>query len=506
MGMAVSRRKPQSDCICLPLRSPGKSKTARHRHCTLASVSFALEIAAFAMRASDRDLSDEARRALKLRIIDSIACAIGASKSEPIGWIRAQVDDFGGRPLCTLIGGGRSAPDRAAFYNGALVRYLDYNDSYLAPRETCHPSDNFSSVLAAAEYAGATGRTLLAALAVAYQVQCRLSDEAPVRDRGFDHVTQGACAVAAGVSRALGLDEERAANAIAMATTALNSLRVTRTGALSHWKGLAYPHTAFAATHAAFLAARGMTGPPLAFEGNKGWMETVSGPFSIDWQSEGLERVTRTAIKRYNAEIHAQSSVEAVLEIVAEIDDLKSRVQRIEVDIFDVAHRIIGGGEEGDKTNVVTREQADHSLPYMLAVAVLDGKVEPEQYTSDRIGRSDVQTLLKRVTVRPDPALSARFPIECPCRVRVVLDDGQIIEREKADYLGYPTRPMSESDVEEKFNRLTSRFLEADEKRQLIQAILDIEHLGAAELGELLLGGASPNALAPEPLTSEVQP
>src|SRR5690606_3038669 len=117
-------------------------------------------------------------------------------------------------------------------------------------------------VLAAAEYAGATGRTFLAALAVAYQVQCRLSDEAPVRDRGFDHVTQGAVAVAAGVAKALGLDEERTANAIALAATGLNALRVTRTGALSNWKGLAYPHMAFTATHAAFLAARGITGPP----------------------------------------------------------------------------------------------------------------------------------------------------------------------------------------------------------------------------------------------------
>ena len=101
-----------------------------------------------------------------------------------------------------MIGGwARRAPDRAALYNGALVRYLDFNDSYLAPGETCHPSDNLAPVLAAAEYADACGRELLTALAVAYQVQCRLSDEAPVRAKGFDHTTQGAYAVAAGVAR-----------------------------------------------------------------------------------------------------------------------------------------------------------------------------------------------------------------------------------------------------------------------------------------------------------------
>ena len=107
---------------------------------------------------------------------------------------------------CTLIGGGFTDIDRAALYNSALIRYLDFNDSYLAKGETCHPSDNLGAILAAGEYIGATGRDLMTALAVAYQVQCRLCDVAPVRARGFDHTVQGAYAVAAGVSRILELD------------------------------------------------------------------------------------------------------------------------------------------------------------------------------------------------------------------------------------------------------------------------------------------------------------
>ena len=271
-------------------------------------MTLARQLAAFVTRSSWEEVSAEARQALKLRVLDSLGCALGALDGEPIASVRAQVEDFGGRPLCTLIGGGRSAPDRAALLNGALVRYLDFNDSYLAPGETCHPSDNLGAVLAAAEYAGASGRDFLTALAVAYQVQCRLSDEAPVRAKGFDHTTQGAYAVAAGVARALGLDDARTANAIAIAGTSLNALRVTRTGALSHWKGLAYPATALAGTHAAFLAMRGITGPPEVFEGNKGFMETIAGQFSIDWSRENLERVRRTILKRYNAEIHSQST------------------------------------------------------------------------------------------------------------------------------------------------------------------------------------------------------
>src|SRR6266699_2321473 len=183
------------------------------------------QLAAFVVRMTYEDLSEEARHQLKIHILDALGCAFGALEGPPIKMLRTQLEDFGGRPLVTLIGGDKTAPDRAAFYNSALVRYLDFNDSYLAKGETCHPSDNVGAVLAAAEYAGASGRDFLAALALAYQVQCRLSDVAPVRDAGFDHVTQGAYAVAAGVARALGLDPARTAHAIAIAGTAITTLR-----------------------------------------------------------------------------------------------------------------------------------------------------------------------------------------------------------------------------------------------------------------------------------------
>jgi 2-methylcitrate dehydratase len=127
----------------------------------------------------------------------------------------------------------------AALCNSALVRYLDHNDSFLPKGETCHPSDNVGAVLAASEYAGSSGQEFLTALAVAYQVQCRLSEGAPMRAKGFDHTPQGVYAVAAGVSKALGLDATKTANAIAISGTAYNALRVTRTGRLSNWKGLA---------------------------------------------------------------------------------------------------------------------------------------------------------------------------------------------------------------------------------------------------------------------------
>ena len=357
------------------------------------------ELAEFVERARLPDLSEEAAEQLKIRVLDTVGVAIAALAGPPIVAIRELIAELGGRPLATLIGGGKTAPDRAAFFNGALSRYLDFMDSYIAAGETCHPSDNVGAVLAAAEMRNASGADFLVALAVAYQVQTRLSDVAPVRHKGFDHTVQGAYAAAAGVAKALGLPREQIANAIAISGTANNALRVTRTGALSHWKGLAYPNTAMAATFAALLAAHGITGPQAVFEGNKGFKETIAGPFEIDWSKENLERVRLTILKKHNAEIHAQSAIDAALDIRSRPDFGVEAVRAVRLKTFAVAHQIIGGGEEGDKHIVRTKEEADHSLPYMIAVAFLDGEVQPQQYAPERISAADVQALLRKVTI-----------------------------------------------------------------------------------------------------------
>jgi len=440
------------------------------------------EMAEFVVGATVQNLSPLRRQELKIRILDALGCAIGALGSDPVRHVRQFVMDFPLQGSCTLIGGGRGAPDRAALLNGALVRYLDFNDSYLASRETCHPSDNLGAVLAAAESAKADGATLLTALAVAYQVQCRLSDVAPVRQRGFDHTTHLAYSVAAGVSRALSLDARRTAHAVAISGTALNALRVTRTGTLSHWKGLAAPFAASAAVQAALLAQRGITGPAEVFEGNKGFMQSVAGPFVIDWGREGLDRVERTIIKRYNAEIHSQTAIEAALELQQAHGFDASDIERVEVDVFDVAHRIIGGGEEGDKTLVFSKEDADHSLPYLLAVAFLDHTVMPAQFAPRRLQRADVQALLCRVAVRPLAEYSARFPEEMPSRVTVTLTDGRIVTRTLSDYPGFRSRPQSWEDAVSKFTALAAPYAPQNVRADIVAAVHELDRITVREL------------------------
>lgn len=462
-------------------------------------------MANFVVHARYDDLSIRARRLLKIHVLDALGCAIGALGADTVARVRQQIDLFGGQPLATFIGGGRSSPDRVALCNGALVRYLDFNDAFLAPDETCHPSDNLAPVLAASEFAGGSGKDVLTALAVAYQVQCRLSEVAPVRARGFDHTTQGAYAVAAGVAKALDLDAGQTAQAIAMSGAANNALRVTRTGRLSNWKGLAYPYMAFAATNAAFLAREGITGPLEVFEGAKGFFETIARPATIDWERERLDIVTQTILKRYNAEIHAQSALEGILQLRAHHQVAPEDIDWIRVEIFDVAYNIIGGGDEGDKRLVRTKEEADHSLPYLLAVALLDGEVMPAQYTPERIRRDDVQRLLRKVSIRPNRELSERFPQLMSCRIEIALRDGRSVKIEKDDVEGFLIHPMPWERVVEKFNRLATPYAERTLRDEIVEAVANLEYISVTELmqrlarvgGKVARGGAGSALAAP---------
>ena len=234
------------------------------------------------------------------------------------------------------------------------------------------------------------------------------------------------------------------------------------------------------------------------FEGNKGFIEAIAGPFRIDWEHEDLESVRRTILKRFNAEIHSQSAIEALLELRAAHAIETVDVERVELDTFQVAYDIIGGGEEGSKYEIATKEEADHSLPYLLAVALLDGQVLPEQYRPERIAARDVQELLRRVQVRPDDELSKRFPDEHSARIRVHMRDGRMLERKQHNYEGFHSRPMSWDTVEAKFDRLASGHADDRLRARIKAAVARLDAMGIDELTTELAAVPSPVESRPE--------
>jgi 2-methylcitrate dehydratase len=444
------------------------------------------KLAAFVYAAAFPAISAAAVEQLKIRVLDTLGVAIAALDAPPMIALHKLTEALGGHADATLIGGGTSAIDRVAFHNIALSRYLDFMDSYLAPGETCHPSDNLGAVLAAAESVGASGQEFLAALAVAYQVHTRLSDVAPVRARGFDHTVQGAYAVAAAVARALRLPAAQIANAIAMAGTSQNALRVTRTGDLSNWKGLAYPEVGKEGAFAALLARAGITGPAQVFEGNKGFKDSIAGDFSLDWSREDLESVLRTVVKKYNAEVHSQSAIDAAINLRGQAGFRADAIRRVRVKTFQVAYDIIGGGEEGDKRHIRTKEEADHSLPYMIAAALLDGQLLPAQYAPERIARADVQALLRKVEVTPDAAFTARFPAEMPAEVEVDLGEGGTLRVSTASFHGFTLQPLDWAAACEKFRPLVAPFIDEALAGRIIECVQHLDVRGVRDLTRLL--------------------
>jgi 2-methylcitrate dehydratase len=249
---------------------------------------------------------------------------------------------------------------------------------------------------------------------------------------------------------------------------------------------MAAPNAAFGAVHALSLAANGITGPEEMFEGNKGLMDSITGPFHIAWDDEPLDRALRCSIKRHNAEFHSQSAIDAALQVRAARDFDVEKITRVRVDTFATGFHIIGGGEEGDKKIVRTKEDADHSLPYIVSAALLDGEVTPRQYLPDRMSRSDIRDLLQRTDVVLDEEFSERFPDEMPATVTVEQRDGIVLTATTTGYHGFHTDPFAWDDACEKFDALTHGLIDDALRADLVEAVDELSERPVSHLTALL--------------------
>ena len=443
-------------------------------------------LAKYAARASFADLSAESRRQLPIHILDSLGCCIAALEAGPIQACREQVTEFGGTGPCALIGGGKSNPIHAAFWHTALVRYVDFMDNFLARTETCHTADNFGVALTIANYVGASGRDLMLGLALAYTVQSRFVDNANFMTRGFDHTAQLAFSLGAASGRLLGLDEQQIGHAIAMAAVSDASFAVVRAKPLSQWKGLASAQSALGSMNAVFLARRGVEGPLQVIEGPNGIDNLLEMHLRIDWDRQGYEGVVESTIKRYNAMIHTQSAVHCMIELVNQHQIDNGKVASIEAEVFQLCYDFAGGGLYGVDKIIETKEQADHSLPYLLAVALLDHDVMPAQFTPERINKPDVQGLLKKVSVRPNHEYTDQYPKKMPAKIRIKLKDGKTIDHEVQDYPGLASHPFTWEESVDKFDQLVSSRLDQGLRGEIKDAVYSIESIQVKDLMKLL--------------------
>ena len=397
----------------------------------------------------------------------------GAANCPPIG------DQHHGRSRARYLGGGnhRTSPELAAFINGVLFRYLDYNDTYLS-LEPAHPSDNLAAIIAAAQVAGASGKEVITAAVIAYEIQCRLCDAASIRARGWDHVTYGAFSATAAAGRLFRLKPDRLTQALNLAGTPNVTLRQTRAGELSHWKGCAFANASRNAVFAARLAAEGLSGPAPIFEGEMGFFRQVSGEFELpplggesDANAEDF-MINKTSIKFWPAEYHSQSAIHAALELRPQIADV-SAVQSIVIESFDAAVDIIG--KDPEKWRPKTRETADHSLPYCTAVALMEGDVTLASFDEAHLNNQALLDLVAKIEVRRNAELTTRYPKGIPNRITVTLKTGDTFTSENEFPKGHDQNPMTDMELTEKFHRLAEGVLEPGEAEAILTACWHLE-------------------------------
>ncbi len=396
------------------------------------------------------------------RILDSVGVAMAGFDESSATAARAYATALpvgdGATPWGTAL---RSSVEAAAFANGVLVRCLDFNDTYLS-KEPLHPSDTIPALLAVAEVLEpgrrdpAGGRELITAIALAYEIGVLLCDAASLRAHGWDHVAYVGIAVACGAGRIFALPAETIEHTISIAAVPHAPMRRTRAGELSMWKGAAAANAARSGVFAAQIAREGMTGPPAPFEGEMGFVDQLLGREPLDAETLAPlgslippRRILDTHIKAWPVEYHAQSAVDAALQVRAELGDDVSSIERVRIETFRAAREIIG--KDPERWDPTTRETADHSLPYIVGAALQDGEVTTGTFGLERIRRPDTLELLRRTSVEEDPAFTAGYPSGIPNRLAVTTSDGRTIVREVAHPRGHARNPMTDEELVAKY-------------------------------------------------------
>ena len=423
----------------------------------------------------------------KKRVIDALGCAIGSFREPPVVLSREAVSRLGPDGSSTLLGTGtRSSPDLATFVNGLMIRYFDFNDTYLS-KEPAHPSDNLGPALSVGESEGSSGREIVLALVLGYEIQCRLCDAADLRHRGWDHVCYGLVSSALLAGKLMGLSPKKMTQAVNIALNGHIAMRQVRAGELTMWKGASFSNAARNAVFAAAMARSGLEGPSPIFEGEMGFFNQVSGPFDLDPSSFGGRRgegfkLRETYIKFYPAEYHSQSAIWAALELRRAVGD-PSSIESVLIESHEAGYAILG--KDPEKWEPKTKETADHSLPYIVGMALLEGKVDNSTYSPRRFSRPSVLEFLRRITVREDGALTALYPGNgMGNRITAKLKSGESVTKEVIVPKGHPKNPMSDGEIEDKFRRLTSRHLPVSRADRVLEKLWHLEKLG--DVSELM--------------------
>ncbi|ONH27491.1 MmgE/PrpD family protein [Pseudofrankia asymbiotica] len=443
------------------------------------------------------------------RVIDNAGVAAAALARGPVAAAREQALRHAppaGRAGATVFGlppETRVSPEWAAWANGVAVRELDFHDTFLAA-EYSHPGDNIPPILAAAQHVGLGGRELLRGIATGYEIQVALVRAISLHKHKIDHIAHLGPSAAAGIGTLLGLPTETVYQVVGQALHTTTTTRQSRKGEISSWKAYAPAFAGKIAIEAVDRAMRGQGAPSPIYEGEDGviaWL--LDGPraryvVGLPGPGEPKLGILDTYTKEHSAEYQSQALIDLARRLGPRLGPDLATARSVVIHTSHHTHHVIGSGandpQKYDPT--ASRETLDHSIPYILAVALQDSGWHHERsYAPRRAARPDTVKLWRKITTVEDPDWTRRYHATDAAekafggRVVVTLADGSTVEDEIAVADAHPlgARPFGRSEYVAKFRRLAEGVVPTDEQDRFLAAAVRLPELRPDELGELTL-------------------
>lgn len=422
-------------------------------------------------------ISDEAVHCAKRFLLDSIGCAIGGSHHEDINIMHETLDALGGTPQATIYGEKKKTDVvSATLLNALKVRVMDYNDIYWV-QDPSHPSDIIPVATSVGEMEHKSGKDILAAIVLAYELEMRLCEFAVpgIRERGWHHATLTQLASPVVASYLLGNTVDQTVSAIGINGSHNSTLGAVAAGKLTMMKNTVDPMASSTGVFAALLAKRGYIGTEAIFEGKEGICQQLGPGYDMGKLTDGLGdswRIVRCAFKAFPTEALTHSHITATLELVKKHDIRPEAVESVTVKTIARAADILA---DESKYHPETKETADHSLPYVVSAAILDRQITPLQFTQEKIHDPRLRALLPRIKVVADAELEKIFPEKKPSIVEITLTGGTTV-RTSVDFpKGDPRNTMTDDELEEKFDALTAEAYPKEQKAAVKKAVWDFE-------------------------------
>jgi 2-methylcitrate dehydratase len=436
-------------------------------------MSMSMRMAEFAHNLRYEDIPKEAIHEAKRFLLDSMGCALAAVHNEDMAAMYRFTERLGGKEEATVIGSGsRTNAPNAALMNCLLIRALDYNDIYWV-QDPSHPSDIIGAALAAAEANGKTGRDALIALIIAYELEMRWCHAAHpgIREIGWHHasLTQFVSPLAAG--RMYNLDVDQMVAAVGISGSSHFTLGGVVAGHLTNMKNTADPLAAQAGVLAALMALEGTSGPVEVIEGKEGLVEVIN---QVDWRLdrllEGLGEnfiISDCSYKAFPTEALTHQPISAALALRAAHGIQPEAIQEVLVETTTRGADILS---DPSKYKPETKETADHSLPYVVAAALVDGSVLPESFSERKLKDPKIWDLLGKIKVIADPEIDDLFPEVKRARVTITMQGGEQFRQQTDVAKGDPEDPLSDAEIEAKFRANARSVLTGEGQEQAIQA------------------------------------